>query len=115
MRNLLKYIPFLTFLFTPKVFAQECGVASFYHDYYHGRKTSSGSIFKQNSNQAAHKYLRFGTKLRVTSGGKSTIVRITDRGPFIPGRIIDLSKSSFANLSTLGRGVIPVCIQVLTR
>src|SRR6478735_3152422 len=72
----------------------ESGVASFYSDKYEGRKTASGEVFHQAEYVAAHKTLPFGTKVKVKnlSNGKTVKVRINDRGPFVKGRVIDLSK-----------------------
>ena len=69
------------------------GVASFYGN-ESGSKTASGQRFDQNAMTAAHRSLPFGTKLRVTYTGKSVVVTITDRGPFIKGRVLDLSTSA---------------------
>jgi rare lipoprotein A len=75
--------------------------ASYYGDTHHGRKTASGEIFNMNDMTAAHKTLKFGTLVKVTSivTNKSVIVRINDRGPFIKGRDIDLSKSAFFKIA----------------
>ncbi len=72
------------------------GTASWYGSRFHGRSTASGEVFDQNAFTAAHRELPFGTYVRVTylSTGKSTIVRINDRGPHIAGRIIDLSRAA---------------------
>ena len=68
-----------------------------------------------NKNTAAHKKLKFGTKVKVTNmtNGKSVIVKINDRGPFIKGRIIDLSKSAFAKISDLSKGIVKVRMEVV--
>lgn len=90
----------------------QCGGASYYGlgDGYHGRITASGRRFNTWSNQAAHRWLPFGTVVTVRANGRSTRAVITDRGPFIGGRIIDLSAASFQNLAPLSRGVQKVCI-----
>lgn len=98
---------------TPVQARQQCGVASFYglNDGYHGRRTASGKRFNTWSNQAAHPWLPFGTKVKVkTKSGKATTVVITDRGPFSGGRIIDLSTASFRALAPLSNGLKTVCI-----
>jgi rare lipoprotein A len=77
-------------------------VASWYGPGFHGRKTASGERFNQYAMTAAHKTLRFGTKVRVTHKGKSVIVRINDRGPFTKGRTIDLSKGAARAIGCLG-------------
>jgi rare lipoprotein A len=88
-------------------------MASFYADKYVGRKTSNGEKFKQNKLTAAHKTLPFGTKVKVTnlSNGQSVKVRINDRGPFIQGRIIDLSKKAAKKIDMVNAGVTKVTIR----
>jgi rare lipoprotein A len=77
-------------------FKPELGIASWYGPRFHGRRTANGEIYNMHAMTAAHKTLPFGTRVRVTSlvNGKEVIVRINDRGPFIKGRIIDLSKAA---------------------
>lgn len=76
--------------------------ASYYHDKFNGRKTASGKKFDNNKLTAAHKKLPFGTKLKITNeqNGKSVIVEVTDRGPFVNGREIDLSKKAFMDIAS---------------
>lgn len=76
--------------------------ASYYHDKFNGRKTASGKKFDNNKLTAAHKKLPFGTKLKVTNelNKKSVIVEVTDRGPFVNGREIDLSKKAFMDIAS---------------
>jgi rare lipoprotein A len=95
-------------------FEQE-GLASWYGGKFQGRQTASGEIFDTNEFTAAHKTLAFGTIVKVTSleNDKSTVVRINDRGPFIPGRIIDLSRAAAATIGLAGTGVAKVRIEVL--
>lgn len=71
-------------------------MASWYGGKFHGRTTASGEIYNMYSLTAAHKTMKFGTKVKVTnlSNNKSVVVRINDRGPFIKGRVIDLSKKA---------------------
>lgn len=91
-------------------------IASYYHDKFNGRKTASGEIFSNRDYTAAHKTLPFGTKVRVTnlSNDESIIVTITDRGPFIKGRQLDLSKKAFMDLTHDNkRGLLNVKIEVL--
>ena len=94
---------------------QETGKASYYSNKYQGRRTASGERFNQNAKTAAHKKLPFGTRVKVTniSNGKSVVVRINDRGPFIKGRIIDLSKSTFSAIANTRLGVIDVVVEVI--
>ena len=86
------------------------GKASWYGEQFHGRKTASGERFDLNEFTAAHRSLPFGTRVCVRSSvtGKSVVVRINDRGPFAPGRIIDLSKAAAQELGMLGLGIKPV-------
>jgi len=86
------------------------GLASWYGEQFHGRKTASGKRFDSMDMTAAHKTLPFGTRVCVRSSvtGKSVVVRINDRGPFAPGRIIDLSKAAAQELGMLGLGIKPV-------
>jgi rare lipoprotein A len=89
--------------------------ASWYGPGFHGRRTANGEIFNQNALTAAHKSLPFGTRVKVTNlnNGLSTIVRINDHGPVIPGRVIDLSKAAAARIGMLSSGVAPVRLEVL--
>lgn len=93
----------------------ESGKASFYAMKFQSRKTANGERFNQTSNTAAHKKLPFGTKVKVTNvkNGKSVVVRINDRGPFIAGRIIDLSRSAFSRIGDLDTGILDVRIKVV--
>ena len=98
-----KVIIMLLCLFTMYSFKNDVitGKASYYGKNHHGRKTASGEIFNMYKYTAAHKYLKFGTMIKVTSleTDKSVIVRINDRGPFIKGRDLDLSKSAFFEIA----------------
>jgi rare lipoprotein A len=69
------------------------GVASYYGN-ESGSKTASGQRFNQNDMTCAHRSLPFGTKLRVSAGGRSVVVTVNDRGPFVRGRVLDLSKGA---------------------
>jgi rare lipoprotein A len=81
--------------------------ASWYGPRFHGKLTANGEIYDQAALTAAHKSLRFGTLLKVTNpkSNKSVIVRINDRGPYIPGRQLDLSKAAAEQLDVIGSGV----------
>jgi rare lipoprotein A len=91
------------------------GKASYYAEKYHGRKTASGETFDMNALTAAHRTLPFGTICKVTnlSNQKTVNVKINDRGPFIEGRIIDLSKGAAKALDAMQSGVIEVKIEIL--
>ncbi len=91
------------------------GVASWYGGRYHGRRTASGQIFDQNGHTAAHPTLPFGTRVRVTNleNGRSTVLVINDRGPFVRGRIIDVSRHAASELGFLRQGTTRVRVQTL--
>lgn len=93
----------------------QCGGASWYGPGFHGKKTASGQAFNQNAMTAAHKSLPFGTKVRVTDQrtGRAVVVTINDRGPFVRGRMIDLSKAAATELGFRDRGHTNVCIAAL--
>lgn len=92
------------------------GVASWYGPGFHGRTTANGERYDMNAMTAAHKTLKFGTKVKVTNenNGKSVVVRINDRGPYIGARVIDLSKSAASAIDMIGPGTAEVSIEVLT-
>lgn len=92
--------------------------ASYYAEKFHGRRTASGKIYDMYKLTAAHKTLPFGTKVKVTNetNGKTVIVEITDRGPFVRGREIDLSKKAFFTIaSSSGAGYIKVNLEILQK
>jgi rare lipoprotein A len=89
------------------------GMASFYGN-ESGSKTASGQRFNQNAMTAAHRSLPFGTKLRVTHGGRSVVVTINDRGPFIKGRVLDLSTGAARAVGLTGAGVGRVTAEVVS-
>ncbi|HKD50655.1 MAG TPA: septal ring lytic transglycosylase RlpA family protein [Candidatus Acidoferrum sp.] len=93
----------------------EEGNASWYGDPFNGRRASNGEIYDMYKLTAAHRTLPFDTRVRVTNlnNGKSTTVRITDRGPFVEGRIIDLSLAAAREIDLVGPGVAPVRVEVL--
>jgi len=93
----------------------EEGNASWYGEPFHGRRASNGEIYDMYKLTAAHRTLPFETMVRVTnmSNGKSTVVRITDRGPFVDNRIIDLSLAAAREVDSVGPGVVPVRVEVL--
>ncbi len=90
---------------SPKVV--ETGKASYYADKFNGRLTANGEVFRQRKKTAASKTLPFGTKVKVTnlSNNKTVKVRINDRGPFVAGRIIDLSKKAAKKIGMIEAGV----------
>ena len=94
---------------------QEAGEASYYAMKYQNRKTASGERLDQGSSTAAHRKLPFGTMVKVTNitNSKSVTVRINDRGPFVKGRVIDLTRSAFKRIGDLDSGVVSVKIEVV--
>ncbi|NJN40859.1 MAG: septal ring lytic transglycosylase RlpA family protein [Flammeovirgaceae bacterium] len=103
-------------LLTTSIFGQtQTGKASFYADKFEGRPTASGEKYKHSKATAAHKTLPFGTKVRVTNttNNKTVDVVINDRGPYVDGRIIDLSKSAAEKLDFINQGLADVSIVVI--
>lgn len=90
-------------------------IASFYGEYFHGKTTANGETYDMNALTAAHKTLPLGTIAKVTNldNNKSVIVRINDRGPYIEGREIDLSKGSFSKIGNIEEGLINVAIEII--
>jgi rare lipoprotein A len=100
-----------------KVVSTERGKAAWYGGRFHGRKTASGEPFDKNALTAAHKKLPFDTMVRVRNldNGRTVIVRITDRGPYGKGRIIDLAEAAAEELDMIDAGVVDVEVEVLER
>jgi len=93
----------------------ERGMASYYADKFHGRKTASGKLYHKDSLTAAHRTIPFCEKVKVTNleNKETVIVIINDRGPYIKGRIIDLSRKAMEELVGIEKGIIQVQIEVL--
>jgi rare lipoprotein A len=93
----------------------QTGKASWYGDAHHGKKTASGERYDMTELTAAHRSLPLGTRVRVTNvdNNRSVVVRINDRGPFVRGRIIDLSRAAARELGPLGAGLFSVRLEVL--
>lgn len=93
----------------------ETGIASWYGPGFDGNLTANGEIYDMNGISAAHKTLPFGTVVRVVDleTGRSIVVRINDRGPFVEGRIIDLSKGAAEKLGMIERGIISVGLRIV--
>lgn len=119
---LLIFAVFMLWLFTPVYAGERCagqlGKASWYGPHFHGHESASGEVFDRNAPTAAHKTLPFGARVKVTrlfsaeKGAKTfVVVRVNDRGPYKPGRIIDLSESAAAELGLIAQGVGKVCVQ----
>ena len=122
MRNFAK-LTFLAFLFfassATTVSAQETeyGKASYYSDSFQGSTTASGAIYDKNKMTGAHKTLAFGTKVRVTrlDNKKSVVVTINDRGPFIKGRIVEVSSAAAKKIGLTIDGVTEVTLDILEK
>jgi rare lipoprotein A len=102
----------MAFLFGgPPVRAADCGLASFYAEAHQGKLMANGKPFNMRAMTTASNSHPLGSVLRVTSGKRSVVVTVTDRGGFTKyGRMLDLSKAAFAKLAPASRGVIPVCV-----
>ena len=98
-----------------KVGDRASGIASWYGPDFHGKKTSNGETYDMHAMTAAHKTLPMNTMVRVTNikNGKSIVVRINDRGPFVAGRVIDLSKTGAVKLDVFNAGTAPVLLEVV--
>jgi rare lipoprotein A len=95
--------------------ATETGAASWYGEPYHGRRAASGEVYDMEQLTAAHRTLPFQTWVEVTNltNGRLVEVRITDRGPFVEGRIIDVSLAAARELDMVRAGVVPVSLRVI--
>ncbi len=93
----------------------EEAVVSYYGKKFHGKLTASGEVFNMNDLTCAHKTLKFGTKVEFTNpkNGKTIIVKVNDRGPFIKGRKFDLSKGAFAQIADINQGVVKLKYRIL--
>ena len=104
-------------IFTLTIQAQSDGKASYYSNGLHGRRMSNGERYDRNAFTCAHRTLPFGTRLKITNprNGKSVIVRVTDRGPFVRGRVVDLSYAAARELGTLASGVAYVKVELVRK
>lgn len=89
------------------------GIASYYAHKFHGRTTASGEVYDENRMTAAHRELPFGTRVRVTnlSNDKHVVLKINDRGPFVDGRIIDVSYAAAKRLDFIEAGIVRVRVE----
>lgn len=108
---------FISLIYSEPNYAQhiETGMASFYSDSLQGRMTASGEAYDKIKMTAAHRSLAFNTKIKVTNldNKKSVVVIINDRGPFVEGRIIDLSRAAAEKLDFIDKGVVKVRVEVI--
>ena len=95
--------------------AQDTGNATYYADYFHGKKASDGTLYHRDSMTCAHKTYPFGTLLRVRNkkNGNEVYVTVTDRGPFRRGCIVDLSRAAAEQLDMISAGVVPVEVELV--
>ena len=93
----------------------QTGMASFYSDSFEGKRTANGEIFSNSEMTAAHRTLSFGTRVRVTNlkNGRTAVVRITDRGPFVEGRVLDVSLAVATQLDFVDDGLAEVRLDLL--
>jgi rare lipoprotein A len=93
----------------------QVGLASWYGEYHHGLPTASGEVFDMAQLTAAHRTLPLGTRLRVTNleNGRTVRVRVNDRGPYVDGRVLDLSHGAARMLDMVERGVAPVRLEIV--
>ncbi|MBW7870587.1 MAG: septal ring lytic transglycosylase RlpA family protein [Flavobacteriia bacterium] len=91
------------------------GKVSWYGNQFHGKKTASGDVYNMHEYTAAHKTLPFGTKVKITNqkNGKSVVVEVNDRGPFVKSREFDLSRAAFNEIGNTNSGVISVDYEVI--
>jgi rare lipoprotein A (peptidoglycan hydrolase) len=101
----------------PQAVFRQVGLASWYGPGFHGRQTASGEIFDQDGLTAAHRKLPLGTEVKVTNleNGRSILVEINDRGPYVKGRVIDLSRAAARRLGILEEGLGKVRVEATPR
>jgi rare lipoprotein A len=116
MKKFLAFIIF-TIGFTGLVAAQEYGLASYYSDKFQGRPTASGELYDKDKMTAAHKTHPYGTYIRVTrlDTKKSVVVRVNDRGPYISGRVVDVSRKAAEQLGLVADGTARVKLEVVSK
>jgi rare lipoprotein A len=97
----------------PAAAFSQTGIASYYGPELHGRRTASGERFNQHGMTAAHRTAPFGSRLKVTNllNGRSVMVRVNDRGPFVRGRVVDVSAGAARQIGFHGRGVTRVKVE----
>lgn len=115
MRKYITLIIFIAFASVEAFSQSQTGKASFYADKFEGQPTASGEKYKKNKLTAAHKTLPFGTKVRITNvaNGSSVEVVINDRGPYVDGRIVDVSREAAEQLGFLNQGIAEVKLEVI--
>jgi rare lipoprotein A len=96
----------------PIIVQRRTVTASYYAHYFHGRRMANGDPFNMHGYTVAHKYLPLGTKVRVSRNGRSVVATVTDRGPYVHGRELDLSLQIAKELDIIGPGFAPVLLEV---
>jgi rare lipoprotein A len=114
MRRTITFL-FVTAIIAPSFGQIQTGKASFYADKFEGNPTASGEKYKHSKLTAAHRTLPFGTRVKVTNLGNSKTVEVVvnDRGPFVDGRVIDLSRSAAQELDFINAGLADVKVEVI--
>ena len=114
---LIALIAAIPLIVVGKVVGDRTGLvtASWYGERYRGKPTAIGELFDPDKLTAAHRRLPFGTKVRCQLGKKFVVVTITDRGPFVKGREIDLSRAAFQRLANTDAGLIQIKMRVLRK
>ena len=118
MKSFFRFLPLAIFLLsTSFLMAQEYGMASYYDDKFHGKLTASEEVYDKTKFTAAHNTLPYGTIIKVTRlDTKQTVrVRVNDRGPYIPGRIVDLSRAAAEKLNMITDGTVRVKVEVVDK
>lgn len=107
MKKLILLFVVLSMMFSSSLYSQQRVKASYYADKFHGRKTASGKLYNRDSLTCAHKTYPFGTILKVKNprNDKEIYVKVTDRGPFVKGRSIDLSYAAAKKIGVIGHGI----------
>ena len=92
------------------------GIVSYYANFFHGRRTANGTRYDKGALTAAHRTLPFGTLVRVTNprNGRSVVVRVNDRGPYVRGRVLDLSREAARRLGILSQGIARLAWEIVT-
>ena len=108
---------FMFMSFTSIGQAEELGLASYYGDEFHGRQTAYGDVYDKTKMTCAHKRHPYGTKLRITriDNKKSVVVKVTDKGPFVKGRVVDLSRVAAEKIGLIQDGVVEVKVEVASK
>ncbi len=106
---------FLGVFTSGRLHAQESGIASFYDNYFNGKKMAGGGLFDNTKMTCAHKTLPFGTMLKVTNlaNDKSVTVKVTDRGPYVKGRVLDLTLAAAKTLGFVNKGTAQVMYEII--